>query len=278
MAPTQKRKADDGPLSPHTKRARKKVVNELAEKVYAIQLFDSRDECSQMDGYGSKYGSIKTIVADAKKIYPWVDRTKIYNCLKTTKRRAKAREKDESATRVLDEECTIVATRKPSGGRPKGTTAKAKQNLNEMKKRAIDEVALSYLKAEVKNGGKVPNGAFKTIVHEVLDAFNIPEARVDIKPRTILSRISRQLLQVSSRGVKSPMEEVEPVIYEFALWKQEAGQPVSSGEGIALATSLIENTPLEGKVQAFQASQYGKDTWRLTNSYWQGFMRWHAKS
>jgi hypothetical protein len=36
MAPTQKRNADDGPLSPNTKRARKKVLNELAEKVYAI--------------------------------------------------------------------------------------------------------------------------------------------------------------------------------------------------------------------------------------------------
>jgi hypothetical protein len=131
MAPTQKRKADDGPLSPNTKRARKKVVNELAEKVYAIQVLDSRQECSQMDGCGSKYGSIKTIVADAKKIYPWVDRTKIYNCLKTTKRKAKAREKkDESATRVLEEECfVVVATRKSSGGRPKGSTARAKQNL-----------------------------------------------------------------------------------------------------------------------------------------------------
>jgi hypothetical protein len=73
-------------LSPNTKRARKNVVNELAKKVYAIQVLDSRHECSQMGGCGSKYGSIKTIVADAKKIYPWVDRTKIYNCLKTTKR------------------------------------------------------------------------------------------------------------------------------------------------------------------------------------------------
>jgi hypothetical protein len=115
MAPTQKRKADDGPLSPNTKRARKKVVNELAEKVYAIQLLDSGHECSQMDGYGSKYGSIKIIVANAKKIYPWVDRTKIYNCFKTTKREAKAREKDESATRVLEEEC-VVAIQKPLGG------------------------------------------------------------------------------------------------------------------------------------------------------------------
>jgi hypothetical protein len=229
-----------------------------------------------VDGYGSKkYGSIKTIVADAKKIYPWVDRTKIYNCLKTiTKRKAKARENDESATRVLEEE----STRKPSGGRPKGSTAKAKQNLKKMKKRAIDEVASCYLKEKVKNGGKVPNGAFKTVVHKVLDAFNIPGARLDINQHTILSRIGRQSLQVNSRGVKSPMEEVEPVIYEFALWKQEAGQPVSSGEGIALATSLIENTPLERKLQAFQASRYGKDTWRLTNSYWQGFMRRHAES
>ena len=79
-----------------------------------------------MDGYGSKYGSIKRKVADAKKIYPWVDQTKIYNCLKTAKRKAKAREKDESTTRVLEEEC-VVATQKPSGGHPKGSTAKAKK-------------------------------------------------------------------------------------------------------------------------------------------------------
>jgi hypothetical protein len=250
MAPTQKRKADDGPLSTNTKRARKKVVNGLAEKVYAFQLLDSRHECSQMDSYGSKCGSIKTIDVDAKKIYPWVHQTKIYNCLKTTKRKAKAREKDNSATQVLEEECT----RKPSGGRPKGSTAKAKQNLKEMQKRAIDEVASSYLKAKVKNGGKLLNGAFKTIVHDVLDAFNIPEARLDIKQHTILSCISRQSLKVDSQGVKSPMEVVEPVIYKFALWKQEAGQPISSGEGLALAASLIKNTPLEGKVQAFQAS------------------------
>jgi hypothetical protein len=80
--------------------------------------------------------------------------------LKTTKRKAKAREKDKSATRVLEEEWVVV-TGRSSGGRPKGSTAKAKQNLKEMK-RAIDEVASSYLKAKVKNGGKAPKGALKT--------------------------------------------------------------------------------------------------------------------
>ena len=74
------------------------------------------------------------------------------------------------------------------------------------------------------------------------------------------------------------MEQVEPVIFEFALWKQEAGQPVTTGEGIALATSLIQNTELERKVQAFQTSRYGNDTWSLSNSYWKGFIRRHGAS
>jgi hypothetical protein len=63
-----------------------------------------------------------------------------------------------------------------------------------MKKRAIDEVASCYLKEKVKNGGKVPNGAFKTVVYKVLNAFNIPGARLDINQHTILSRIGRQSL------------------------------------------------------------------------------------
>jgi hypothetical protein len=74
------------------------------------------------------------------------------------------------------------------------------------------------------------------------------------------------------------MKEVKPIIFEFALWKQEAGQPVTTGEGIALATSLIQNTELKRKVQDFQSSCYGKDTWSLSNSYWKGFLRRHAKS
>jgi hypothetical protein len=74
------------------------------------------------------------------------------------------------------------------------------------------------------------------------------------------------------------MEEVKPIIFEFALWKQEAGQPVTTGEGIALATSLITHTELERKVQDFQSSHYGKDTWSLSNLHWKGFLRQHAES
>jgi hypothetical protein len=82
-----------------------------------------------------------------------------------------------------------------------------------------------------------------------------------------LNAVKKSLL-ASSRGVRSPMEKVEPVILKFALWKQEAGQPITSGEGIELATSLIKDTPVELEVQQFQKSRHGKDTWCLTNSYW----------
>jgi hypothetical protein len=86
MAPSQKQKGDDGPLSPNTKRARKKVVSKLAEKVYEVQLLQSPNADGQKDGFQSKYGSVKTIVADTKKIYPWVDRQKVYNSLICLKR------------------------------------------------------------------------------------------------------------------------------------------------------------------------------------------------
>jgi hypothetical protein len=56
------------------------------------------------------------------------------------------------------------------------------------------------------------------------------------------------------------MEKVEAVILKFALWKQEAGQPITSGEGIELATSLINDTPVEMEVKAFQKSRHGKET------------------
>jgi hypothetical protein len=51
MAPSQKCKGDDDPLSLNTKRARKKVVSDLAEKVYEVQLLESPNADDQKDGF-----------------------------------------------------------------------------------------------------------------------------------------------------------------------------------------------------------------------------------
>jgi hypothetical protein len=176
MAPSQKRKGEDGPLSPNTKRARKKVVSNLAEKVYEAQLLESPNADGQKDGFRSKYGSVKTIVADAKKIYPWVDGQNIYNSLitfKNRKTRAMLKNGSSSSSQVLQEQF-VLGSRKAPGGRPEGSTAKAKHSLDVNKKRAIDEVVISYSKEKVKFQGKVPDGSFQKICQKVHDDFNIP--------------------------------------------------------------------------------------------------------
>ncbi len=148
----------------------------------------------------------------------------------------------------------------------------------EKRKTAIDLVATRYSVAKTMNGGKVPIGSFQKILEEVLRELSIPDETIHISQATVLSRIRRKNLLVDRPGPRSPMEKVEPVILKFALWKQEAGQPITSGEGIELATSLIKGTPVEKEVQAFQKSRHRKSTsWCLTNQYWRaGFMKRNA--
>jgi hypothetical protein len=137
-------------------------------------------------------------------------------------------------------------------------------------------VTTRYSKEKTAHRGKLLDCSFLKIRDETFEELSLHDENILIKRRTILSRLQRKSLFAAGRGVRSPMERVEPVLLKFALWKQEAGKPITSGEGIELATSLINNTPVETEVQAFQKSRHGKDTWCLTNSYWRGFIRRHA--
>ena len=76
-------------LSPSTKKARGQVVHNLAVQVHELQAEAVALE-SRTDGasFGSKkYGSIKIIIAKAVKVYPWIDRNKVYNGVKAIKKR-----------------------------------------------------------------------------------------------------------------------------------------------------------------------------------------------
>jgi hypothetical protein len=76
-------------LSPNTKKARGQVVHNLAVQVHELQAEAVALE-SWTDGASSgsrKYGSIKRISAEAVKVYPWMDRNKVYNGIKVIKKR-----------------------------------------------------------------------------------------------------------------------------------------------------------------------------------------------
>ena len=143
-------------LSSSTKKARGQVVHNLAVQVHELQAEEAVALESRTDGssFGSKkYGSIKRIIADAVRVYPWMDRNKVYNGIKAIKkRRDKQLPPDDvpAPARVLqlstvqnqhhDED---DASRKKSG-RPKGSTAMARLRLEEKRKKAIDLVTTRY--------------------------------------------------------------------------------------------------------------------------------------
>jgi hypothetical protein len=77
-------------LSPSIKKARGQVVHNLAVQVHELQAEEAVTLESRTDGssFGSKkYGSIKRIISDAVKVYPWMDRNKVYNVIRAVKKR-----------------------------------------------------------------------------------------------------------------------------------------------------------------------------------------------
>jgi hypothetical protein len=103
-----------------------------------VQVHELQEEAITLESqtYGSsfgakKYGSIKRIVTEAIKVYPWMDRKKVYTRIKVFKRRqAKQVPPDDvAASRVLQFSNIINqqhdedhASRNKSG-RPKGSAA-----------------------------------------------------------------------------------------------------------------------------------------------------------
>jgi hypothetical protein len=77
-------------------------------------------------------------------------------------------------------------------------------------------------------------------------------SNMDINQGTMMSHVGQHSLLVDINGGRFPIEKVKQVLFKFALWKQEAGQPVTSRESIELTTSLIKDKPTEIEVQAFQ--------------------------
>jgi hypothetical protein len=176
MSPNHKRKGHFALLSPNTKKARREVVHKLAVQVHELQLESLNAESPDVSSSGSKYGVIKAIINEAVRVYPWVDRTKVYNAVRVIKKTL-ARAKTVAASRVLQlhqQQNDAHASRK-TGGRPKGTTGLAKLELNKKKRKARDLVATRYSQERKTKGGKVPLSSFQKICDEVMEELSIDD-------------------------------------------------------------------------------------------------------
>eukprot|EP00978_Attheya_sp_CCMP212_P007949 scaffold18479_cov47-Attheya_sp.AAC.3 len=145
-----KRSSKSATLSPNTKRARRKVIHEIADHVRKTQ------ESSE------KYGVIKKVIGDAKKVYTWLKRDQIYDRIKTMNKSSLS-------------EALSIPTRSSTGGRLKGSTNDAKNEDNDKKERAKYLMSAKYLTLKEQNNGTFPKGAFKKIHDSIIEELGISD-------------------------------------------------------------------------------------------------------
>jgi hypothetical protein len=93
--------------------------------------------------------------------------------------------------------------------------------LEEKRKKAIDLVTRRYSKEKSAHGGKLPVRSFVKIRDDTLEELSLHDENILIKHQTIISCLQRKSLFATSRGVRSPMEKVEPVILKFRSRKPD---------------------------------------------------------
>ena len=188
-------------------------------------------------------------------------------------RRNKKRCNDSSNTTILGN--TITITNK-NGGRPIGSTTISKLDLEKKILLAKNEISILYRSMRADNNGVLQWGTYNTIHDKVLKQLDIHNMGVSISIRCMQQRVLRQSIVVDvSNNQKSPLQDIEPILVQLALWKQDAGQPITPSEGLLIANSLIQSKPVQLELMALQERKKRTPTGVLSTGYWSGFMKRH---
>ena len=150
----------------------------------------------------------------------------------------------------------ILHTINNKGGRPKGSTTVSKLDIRKKIELAKNQIAILYTASRDKNGGSLKRGTYKAIHDSVLNELGITDEEASIMVVCIRRRICRNSLTVDAqRNNKSPLQSIEPILLQIALWKNAAGQPITPTEGLNLANSLISGKPAQDKLKTLQAKK-----------------------
>ena len=163
-----KRKQDV--LCINTKRARKKVINEVANKIM----------CGNKD------------ITDSYLIYPWLTRHMVNGCIRRMKINSqKSNEIVALNTNnvALSNVTILVDSSIKKGDQPKGLTAASKVDIQNKIELAKDRISIIYKYRKDENNGLLKNGDYKMIHDSVLKELSIEDQDVVINPRCIQQRV-----------------------------------------------------------------------------------------
>ena len=242
-----KMRPNDATVSIFAKRARKKVIQEIGNKML-------RGE--------------KDVFIQSSLIYPWLTRHMINGYI----RRKKLNEDKGTAVNTTINNVAFLSTNSNNiTGRPKGTSAVSILDNESKKEEATNKIAINYQAARAANGGVLKRGTFKKIHDTVMADLQL---NFTIKQKTIISRLNRNSLSVNKQNNKTtPLFQIESLLLQISLWKQDAGQPITPSEGIALANSLIDGKPIQEKLKTFQSSIRAAPTGSVSAKFWQQFIK-----
>ena len=161
-------------------------------------------------------------------------------------------------------------------GRPKGTTMEHKKEKKEKYKQCVHSITEDYaalLSSARDRNTRVAKGALSKLIHLKREEYDIDQ---DISPSTIRTRTrpGRQLTP-KSRGVMSPVAEVEETLVAICIQMGKIRQPLNVTEGILLMNDLIMNTTYQDRLQDFHVCcKLGSDNFQVgtvTKGWWYGF-------
>lgn len=190
---------------------------------------------------------------------------------------------DETDVSPISMRHPIEQNSKVAGGRPKGSSNDAKQQLQAKKKQAMDEITSEYAKKQQKcTRSQLPKGTLQKLIMETKKKYGLsPEVSIPAKTiRSCLHSTSKSLTP-KHRGTVSPLDDLDKVLVPIIEQMANIRQPMRRCEIIELANGLLSGTELQCKLVQWKtkhAPQHssGKTDEQLGtigSGYFDGFMK-----
>ena len=166
-------------------------------------------------------------------------------------------------------------------GRPRGTTNDNKISFQNVRAAAVTKLTMS-LKQKMTDlcmargpKARLRGDDWNDLCSSVAIEFQVPKPFLIAKRKTCYSRISRD----NHAGIKtrSPVAAIEPIIVDILTQKARMRQPVTAGDAIAFANSLLDGSGTLEDLKDFHVTcgRSITDIGALGNTWWRNFLKRH---
>ena len=154
-----------------------------------------------------------------------------------------------SAVSTLTEVTNVDEQAINKGGRPKGSTVKARLEAGKQLCQAIEYAASEIMKEQQQaksSHTKLAKGRIKYIISKAHDEFSLKD-HIDIPRETVMSRVKRGNASgwEGHNNTTTPMKNVEPILAALCIKLVRSGTPLGESSFLELAISLVQGTPTE---------------------------------